>query len=155
MFYWIKIIHVVSAALLFGAGIATAVYYVYFNQQPDIQAIIKVNKQVGYADWFFTAVAGIVQPISGFALIYLKHFPLTAEWWMVVMFGFALAGVCWFPAVYLRNQCLQLAELSSTENNLLTTAYYRYYRWRCALSVMAFLILIVVFYFMANVPQPI
>jgi uncharacterized membrane protein len=154
MFYWIKIIHVISATLLFGVGVATAIYYVYLNQQTDIQDIIKVNKQVGYADWIFTAMAGVIQPITGFTLIYLKHYTLSAEWWLVVMFGFGLAGLCWFPAVYLRNKCLQLAEVSLMQNNSLPINYYQYYRWRCALSVIAFFILIIVFYFMANVPQP-
>lgn len=152
MFYWVKIIHVVSAALLFGVGLATAVYYVVMQQ--TLQDKINVNKQVGYADWFFTAIAGIIQPITGFTLIYLKNYPLTTMWWVIVLAGFGLAGICWFPAVYLRGQCLQLAQTAVTENTALSREYYRYFYWRCGLSTIAFLLLMIVFYFMANVPQP-
>lgn len=154
MFYWIKIIHVVSAALLLGVGMATAIYYIYLHHERDLSDMLAVNKQLGYADWFFTAIAGVIQPMTGFTLIYLRHYPVTVTWWLVVIVGFGLAGICWFPAVYLRHQCLQLIEVSITAHRLLSSNYYSYYRWRCALSMMAFLILIIVFYFMANVPQP-
>lgn len=152
MFYWVKIIHVISAALLFGVGLATAIYYV--AMQKTLQDKVNTNKQVGYADWFFTAVAGVIQPITGFALIYLKNYPLTTMWWVIVLAGFGLASICWFPAVYLRNQCLQLAQTATAENVALSREYYRYFYWRCGLSAIAFLLLIIVFYFMANVPQP-
>lgn len=150
MFYWVKIIHVVSAALLFGVGVATVIYYIYMHQQPSRSGIIKINQQIGYVDWVFIATAGMVQPMTGFMLIYLKNYPVTMTWWVMVMLGYALAGVCWFPAVYLRHQCLQLAE----SHDQLSTTYYRYYHWRCTLSYIAFAILIIVFYLMANVPQP-
>lgn len=154
LFYWIKIIHVLSAALLFGAGVGTAIYYVMMNQSRDLNVLIQVNRQVGYADWAFTAVAGIIQPITGFTLIYLKHYPLTTAWWVIVLFGFGLAALCWFPAVYLRNQCLRIAMTAKQNNMALPKQYKNYYYGRCILSLIAFLILIVVFYFMANVPQP-
>ena len=147
MFYWIKIIHIVSATLLWGVGLATFTYYIFTHQQHNLSEVVKVTQQMGYADWFFTATAGLIQPITGFTLIYLKHYPLTMEWWVIVMLGYALAGVCWFPAIYLRNRCLQLAE--STQH--LSKEYYRCYHWRCLLSVIAFLVLIIIFYYMANV----
>ncbi len=153
LFYWVKIIHIVTASLLFGVGIGTAAYLFFMNRSRDWVRTLKATKQVGLADWLFTAVAGVIQPITGFMLIYLKGYVLSPEWWAATLLGYCVAGVCWFPAIYCRAQCEVLLSTAIQQHENISSQYHRYFNWRCALSALAFVSLLMVFYFMASIPQ--
>ena len=72
LYDWIKIIHIFSAAALFGTGLGTAFYMFYVNQQKDITLIAKATAAVVIADWLFTATSGVIQAVTGFMMIYLR-----------------------------------------------------------------------------------
>ena len=110
-------------------------------------------KQVGYADWLFTATAGVIQPVTGFILIYFKGYVMSSPWWLITLFGYCAAGICWFPAIYLRLKCQALLTQAVEKGGDLSLNYRRYFYGRCALSVLALLSLLIVFYVMANLIQ--
>lgn len=152
MYFYIKIIHVMSAAILFGTGLGTAFYMFLVNQQKNIALIARATKQVVFVDYVFTGTSGVIQFITGMAMLGLKNISFSSLWVMVSIAGYLIAGACWFPVVYLQIRCRDLALDALKNNTTLSQQYYRYYRiWRI-LGIPAFLALLVVFYFMVNKP---
>jgi len=152
LYNWLKIIHVISAMILFGVGIGTALYMMLVNQQSDLKLIAKVTRQVVFADWCFTATSGLIQAVTGLWMVYLEGYSFTELWILGSIIGYVIAGLCWFPVVYLQIKCRDLACSAVKSNQPLPKVYYRYFNtWRI-LGIPAFLSLIVVFYFMANRP---
>lgn len=153
LYDWIKIIHIVSASVLFGTGLGTAFYMFYVNQQQNITLIAKATGAVVLADWLFTATSGVVQALTGFILIYLKGYSLLSLWVWGSILGYAVAGICWLPVVWLQMRCRDLAYEAIRHKTNLSSAYYRYFRIWMLLGIPAFIALIGVFYLMTNRPE--
>ncbi len=146
----LKIIHIMSASVLFGTGMGTALYMLIVNFSNNIERIAKATRQVVKADWLFTTPSGIIQAITGFAMIYIKSYSLTAFWVMGSIAGYLIAGACWLPVVWLQIQCRNLALDALEHKQALPARYYRYYKIWYLLGIPAFLALIVVYYLMSN-----
>ncbi|MDR3442233.1 MAG: DUF2269 domain-containing protein [Legionella sp.] len=153
LYAWIKILHIISAAMLFGTGLGTAFYMFYVNQQKNVALIAKATAAVVVADWLFTATSGAIQAITGFILVYLKGYSLLSLWVLGSILGYVIAGICWLPVVWLQMRCRDLAFASSVDNTPLSTKYRRYFRIWSLLGIPAFLALIGVFYLMTNKPE--
>ena len=153
LYAWIKILHIISASVLFGTGLGTAFYMFYVNQQKNVALIAKATAAVVVADWLFTATSGVIQAISGFILVYLKGYSLLSPWVLGSILGYIIASICWLPVVWLQMRCRDLAFASSIDNTPLSTTYRRYFRIWSLLGIPAFIALIGVFYLMANKPE--
>ncbi|OGT49060.1 MAG: hypothetical protein A3E82_01420 [Gammaproteobacteria bacterium RIFCSPHIGHO2_12_FULL_38_11] len=152
LYAWIKIIHVISAAVLYGTGMGTAVYMFCVNKQKDICLIANATKQVVFVDWVFTGSSATIQFFSGMTLIYLKGYSFASLWIIGSMSGYVIAGACWIPVVYLQICCRNLAFDALKNNTALPKKYFRYYKLWWILGIPAFLSLMVVFYLMVNKP---
>lgn len=152
MYFYIKIVHVMSSAILFGTGLGTAFYMFLVNQQKNVALIARATKQVVFVDYVFTGASGVIQFITGMALLGLKNISFSSLWIIVAMTGYLIAAACWFPVVYLQIRCRDLAIDAMKNNMALPQQYYRYYRIWWILGIPAFLALLVVFYFMVNKP---
>ena len=152
LYEWLKIMHVISAAVLFATGIGTAFYMLYANFQKDIQLIAEVTRQVVIADALFTGISGIIQPATGFAMVYLKGYSLLSLWLLGSIIGYGVAGACWLPVVYLQIRCRDLAFTALNTRTPLPPLYYRYFKSWCLLGIPAFLALTVTFFLMTNRP---
>lgn len=153
LYSWIKIIHIISASILFGTGLGTAFYMFYVNLQNDVKLIAKATAEVVIADWLFTLTSGIVQAITGFVLIYLKGYSLLSFWVLGSIIGYIIAGVCWVPVVWLQMRCRDLAYNASINNVCLPNLYKKYFRIWWLLGIPAFISLVGVFYLMTNKPE--
>ena len=89
----LKWLHIVSSTLLFGTGIGSAWYMLFANVSRDVRAIAVVSKYVVIADWLFTATTAVLQPLTGFYMIYLAGYPLHSKWIMWSIMLYVLAGV--------------------------------------------------------------
>ncbi len=152
LYLWLKIIHVISSAILFGTGLGTAFYMFYVNCQKNIKLIALATKQVVLADWLFTGSSGIVQVLTGFAMIYLKHYSFTAFWIVGSIIGYCIAGLCWLPVVWLQIRCRDIALKAYQDQTELPKIYFRYFNIWWLLGILAFIALLFVFYFMGNKP---
>src|SRR5437016_874471 len=123
LYAWIKIIHIMSASVLFGTGLGTAFYMLYANLKKNVKLIAKATAEVVIADWLFTLTSGIIQAITGFILIYLKGYSLLSFWVLGSILGYVIAGACWVPVVWLQMRCRDLAYLSSVNNIPLPNEY--------------------------------
>lgn len=153
LYAWIKIIHIISASVLFGTGLGTAFYMFYVNLQNDVKLIAKATAEVVKADWLFTLTSGIIQAITGFILVYLKGYSLLSFWVLASILGYVIAGACWVPVVWLQLRCRDLAYIASVDKTSLPDKYKTYFRIWWLLGIPAFISLVGVFYLMTNKPK--
>ena len=152
LYAWIKIIHIISSSVLFGTGLGTAFYMFYVNLQKNVALIAKATAEVVFADWLFTLTSGIIQAITGFALVFLKNYSLSSFWVYASILGYVIAGACWVPVVWLQMQCRDLAITAAANNIPLSDEYKKYFKIWWLLGIPAFIALIGVFYLMTNKP---
>ncbi|SOD42543.1 DUF2269 family protein [Nitrosovibrio sp. Nv4] len=147
-----KWLHILSSTLLFGTGIGTAYYFFFasLTRNPPIMAAVARN--VVTADWAFTATTMVIQPLTGFYLVYLTGIPLTSRWIMWSTGLYLLAGACWVPVVWLQIRMHHLASHASRSESELPALYWRYFRLWIALGIPAFVALVIVFYLMVAKP---
>lgn len=93
----LKVIHILSGAVLFGTGAGIAFFMLRAHATKDPRTVASVGRIVVLADFVFTASAVVVQPISGLALIHLQGYSLTEPWLMAAYALYVLIGVCWLP----------------------------------------------------------
>ncbi len=114
-YLWLKWLHVVSAAVLFGTGLGTALQMWLAHLRRDPRAIAVVARNVVLVDWLFTASSGVIQPLSGFGLVTLAGFDPWSSW-LVISYGlYALAALCWFRVVWLQIRVRDIAAAAVAE----------------------------------------
>jgi uncharacterized membrane protein len=118
----------------------------------DLRSKYDTARTTVRADTIFTMPAGILQPITGIALISMTgHDAL--ELWLVASYGlFLLAGLCWLPVVWIQIRLGNMVLTSLETGNTLPDDYHRLFRVWTALGWPAFIALIVVFYLMVAKP---
>lgn len=153
MYLFLKFIHILSSTILFGTGIGTAFNMFMANRTKDLYIIAATSRYVVFADWIFTTPAGIIQPITGFWMVGLVHYPMSDFWIWASIVGYLIAAFCWFPVVYLQLKMRDMAVLALQTKAMLPAKYYRYYYAWFWLGWPAFISLILVFYMMTHKPM--
>jgi uncharacterized membrane protein len=149
----VKWLHILSSTFLFGTGIGSAFYMLFTSLSRDVRAIAVVSRYVVLADWIFTSTTVVLQPLTGFYLIYLAGYPLASAWivWSIALY--LVAGACWLPVVWIQLRMRDMAQLAAREGSELPQQYWRYLRIWFALGIPAFFSLVVVFYLMVAKPM--
>jgi uncharacterized membrane protein len=153
LYLWLKLIHIISSTILFGTGIGTASNMFFAHRTRNVHLISETARYVVFADWAFTTTSGVVQPITGFWMVYLVGYPLTAFWIWGAIIGYLIAALCWFPVVYLQIKMRDLALDAKRQQTTLSPAYFIYFKYWFCLGWPAFIGLIVVFYLMTFKPM--
>lgn len=149
----VKFIHVVSSVVLVGTGFGTAFYLYFSNRAGSVAAQAVVSKLVVQADTWFTTPAVIVQPLSGFYMVYLAGLPLSTPWLALAIGLYLLAGVCWLPVVWLQLKLRDMAVVADSAQTPLPAQYWRFAQWWEWLGYPAFLAMVGVFYLMVVKPN--
>lgn len=148
----VKWLHIVSSTVLFGFGAGTAFYFWMAHRTQDARTIASVGRMVVKADWIFTGLSGIVQPVSGLALAHLSGMDLTEPWLVAAYVLYAMALGCWIPVVVLQIRAQRLAEAASRRGAMLGADYHKVMRLWFILGWPAFLSLLCVFWLMVARP---
>lgn len=148
-----KWLHIVSSTVLFGFGAGTAWYFWNAHLTGDSSLIARVGKMVVRADWIFTGTSGLVQPISGVALIRLTGFSLLEPWLVAAYALYVIAFLCWAPVVWLQIKAQRLAQAAAEIGAPLGRDYHRTMWLWFALGWPAFLGLTAVFWLMVAKPS--
>lgn len=106
---WIKLVHVLSATILFGTGLGIAFFMFRAYRSRNEAAFMTTARNVVIADWVFTTPAVIVQLATGLWLTAKLNIAWDSAWFVAVISLYAVAGACWIPVVRIQMRiCDQL-----------------------------------------------
>lgn len=151
-YFTLKLVHVLSATLLFGTGLGTAFFFWMAHRRGDVRAIAVTARHVVLADTLFTAPAVIVQPLTGWWLMQRLGMDFGQSWLQATLALYLLTGACWLPVVWLQWRMRDLAEAAVASGSPLPRAYHRYARWWFALGWPAFIAVLAIFWLMIAKP---
>lgn len=138
MYLTLKVIHILSATILFGLGSGTVFFKVMADKSGDHAAIAVTSRHVVLADLWFTTPTVILQPVTGFLLAGQLSTSIWEGWlgWSIVMY--LITGLCWLPVVVLQIRMRDLAVDSLAHGQPLPSLYYHYAKIWLWLGVPAF-----------------
>ena len=152
--FW-KTAHILSAALLFGAGLGIA-FFCWFGYRRalrtgEIAALRATMRLTVTADACITAPAVVFQAASGLVLMNLMGWSLASPWSIAVWSLFILTGACWLPVVAIQARLARAAEQAASVDAL-PVFFHRWFRWWFALGIPAFAAIVVIYYLMVAKP---
>ncbi|MEJ2453122.1 MAG: DUF2269 domain-containing protein [Candidatus Thiodiazotropha sp.] len=149
----LKWIHILSAILLFGTGLGSAFYKFFTDRSGDVRAMAITNRLVVMADWLITTPTIIIQPITGFWMVYLLHYETLPGWVWYSLGLYLLAGVCWLPVVLLQIRMRDMAQGDGQKPTATPPmSYQRMARIWFWLGVPAFIAMVAVVWLMVFKP---
>lgn len=148
----LKTVHVVSATVLFGTGLGIAFFFLMGVRSGDPAGAYVAARTTAIADMIFTLTAGIVQPVTGFGLIWLTGYDPLARWlvWTYALYLVALA--CWLPVVWLQLRMRDMLKAKLAGEAIDEARLRRYFRTWFVLGWPAFVGLVGVFWLMVAKP---
>lgn len=152
MYEWLKIIHILSGAVLFGTGAGIAFFMLRAHMTRNVATMAAVGSIVVLADFVFTATAVVVQPISGLGLIHLQGYSLTEPWLLAAYGLYVLIGICWLPVVWIQMELAKMAKRAQAESEPLPPRYFSLFRIWFILGWPAFAGVIGIYWLMVAKP---
>jgi uncharacterized membrane protein len=152
-YLFMKWAHILSAAILFGAGVGSAFFLFMANRRKNIADIYFAVRHVVIADWLFTTPAVVAQLVTGLVLVRLGGYRLDENW---IAWGSALylfAGACWAPVVWMQIRMRDLAKSALERGCALPPEYWTLDRWWVTLGSLGFPAVVVVFWLMVTKPE--
>lgn len=149
----LKWLHILSSVVLVGTGFGSAFYLFFAHRTKNVAAIAVVVRLVVRADFWFTTPTIVIQPASGFALVYIAGFSLSQAWLTYALLLYVIAGMCWLPVVWLQIQMARIAEQCVEQALPLPDKYWQYAKYWERLGYPAFLAMVVVFWLMVFKPS--
>ena len=102
LYLGIKLLHIISATILFGTGLGTAFFMLRAYRSGNNEAFRATTAAVVLADWLFTTPAVVIQLATGLWLTQLLGIPYSSLWFVLVIGLFLLVGACWLPVVWIQ-----------------------------------------------------
>lgn len=146
-YFAVKLIHVLSATVLFGTGLGIAFFMLRAWRSGSAEAMRVTSQHVVQADAWFTAPAVVVQLVTGLWLTNRLSIPLTSLWFAAVIGLFVFVGACWLPVVWIQVQVRRLVADGAEASQ-----YRQLMRWWVALGIPAFVAVLFLFALMVYKP---
>lgn len=142
---WVKLVHILSATILFGTGMGTAFFMLraYISKNDDAMRI--TTRTVVKADWIFTTPAVVIQLATGLWLTEKLNIAFDSSWFIAVISLYAIVGVCWIPVVGIQIRIRNLIAAGQGRES-----YEKLMRHWVALGVPAFASVIGIFFLMVS-----
>lgn len=145
VYLWIKLVHILSATILFGTGLGTAFFMLKAYLSKNDQAMRITTSTVVMADRIFTTPAVVIQLATGLWLTRKLNIPFDSWWFIVVVSLYALVGICWIPVVWIQIRIRNLIADGESRDS-----YQKLMRIWVALGVPAFSSVVLIFYLMVS-----
>jgi uncharacterized membrane protein len=145
LYLWIKLVHILSATVLFGTGLGTAFFMLKAYLSKNAEAMRITTNTVVMADWIFTTPAVVVQFATGLWLVSKLNIAFDSSWFIAVMSLYGFVGLCWIPVVWIQIRIRDLIADGADRKGYATLM-----RAWVALGVPAFAAVIVIFYLMVS-----
>ena len=143
LYTWIKLLHIISATLLFGTGLGTAFFMLKAHLSGNREAMRITTQHVVIADWIFTAPAVIIQLSTGLWLTSQLGISYGSAWFISVVSLLILIGACWLPVVSIQ---IRIRDIINGKGPV--REYRRLMKIWVALGIPAFLSVLILFYLM-------
>lgn len=150
---FLRLAHVIGAAVLFGTGAGIAFFMVMVRRTENPHLIAHVSNSVVIADTVFTATAAILQPMSGYALARIIGWPLTEGWLLLSLILYVFVGLFWLPFVWIQIRLRDIAAASANAATPLPPQWFTLYRVWFACGFPAFFAVIAILWLMLMKPQ--
>ena len=146
----LKWLHILSSTLMFGTGLGSVFYKIMVCRTGNLQAMAIVLRYVVLADWLFTLPSVIIQPLTGFAMVYKAHWPLTSPWLFYSIALYLIAAACWLPAVWIQIKLRDMAGEALSTNGTLPKRFGVYQRAWLGLGFPSFFAMLGIFWLMVS-----
>ncbi|MGI9265426.1 MAG: DUF2269 family protein [Gammaproteobacteria bacterium] len=145
LYLWLKLVHVVSATVLFGTGMGTAFFMWKSYTSGNDQAFAQTTRSVVLADWIFTTPAVIIQLATGIWLTNILGISFASSWFLLVLGLYVLVGACWIPVVWIQIRIRNLLASGARRDE-----YRSLMRIWIGLGIPAFTSVLGIFYLMIS-----
>jgi uncharacterized membrane protein len=152
LFFFLKWMHVIGAAVLLGTGAGIAFFMLRAHQTRDAATIASVASIVVLADYVFTLSAVVAQPVTGLALAHVAGYPLTSGWIVASIALYLFTGAFWVPVVFMQRRMRDLARAAAAGNRPLPDEYFKLYRRWFLCGFPAFIAVLAIFWLMIARP---
>lgn len=152
IYFILKWLHVIGAAVLLGTGAGIAFFMLRAHATRDAKTIAAVASIVVLADFVFTATAVIAQPLTGAALAGVAGYPLSSAWIVWSIGLYFLTGAFWVPVLMMQRRMRDLASAAARDGAPLPDEYFRLYRRWFAFGFPAFFAVLAIFWLMIARP---
>ena len=147
-YLFIKWLHLLGAAVLLGTGIGIA-FFAWFGyrmalRDNNLGLLRGVLVLTVRADTVFTAVAALVQPVTGLVLWRMAGGHWSSPWLAWVLGAYVFVGACWLPVVVLQIR-LRDAALAAPSINDLDERFHARFRLWFVLGCPAFVVMLALF----------
>jgi len=142
-YLWVKLLHVLSATVLFGTGLGTAFFMLKAYLSNNNEAMAVTTRHVVLADTVFTTPAVAIQLVTGLWLTNQVGIPFDSAWFRAVIGLFVFVGACWLPVVW-----IQIRIRDMLASGAQRVAYAGLMKVWISLGVLAFSAVLGLFYLM-------
>ena len=149
----LKFLHVIGATVLLGTGAGIAFFMVVSVRSRNPALVAHVSDIVVLADTVFTAMAAVLQPITGLVLAYVAGWPVLSGWVAASLVLYVIVGLCWLPVVAIQIRMRNLAREADAKSTELPDQFWRLYRIWLGLGFPAFISVLAIFWLMLTKPQ--
>jgi len=153
LYFVLKYLHIVGAAVLLGtgAGIAFFMLAAHLGGKPTV--IAGVARIVVIADFIFTATAVVVQPVTGSLLALQVGYSFWDGWIVWSMVLYVITGALWLPVVWMQMRLRDLASAAAADGSPLPDEYHRIFWLWFAFGIPAFVAVAAILWLMIAKPQ--
>ena len=144
----LKLLHILSATILFGGGIFAALLGTIVFGSKKAKLISEVGPHIVKVESYSTILSALVQIVTGLWLASIAGFPVLTGWlgWALILF--CIAGLCWMLGVWLQHRMVELSKNSIAANSELPAEYHRLFKNWTLLGLPSTIAMIGIFYLM-------
>ncbi len=148
----IKVLHVLSASILFGTGLGIA-FFMFVGMRSRIlaQRLFAARATV-IADFCFTLPAVVLQPLTGIFLIYHSGINWNSTWLLWTYGLYVFAGLCWVPVVFIQLRLHSILKSRDFALNEIDQSFDKLFRLWIGLGFPAFFSVIAIYWLMIAKP---
>ncbi len=147
----LRLAHILGAVALLGTGAGIAFFMVMAHRTANARIIAHTAGTVVIADWIFTAVAVVAQPVTGVLLARETGWDLTEGWIVAALGLYVVTGVFWLPVVWIQKRMRDLAR--AAEGGALPAEYSRLFRIWFVCGFPAFFAVLTIMWLMVVKPH--
>ena len=125
LYFAVKYLHVVGAAVLLGTGAGIAFFMLVAHLRGNVRVIAGVAGIVVLADFIFTATAVLLQPVTGVWLAWNSGYSLWEGWIALSIALYIITGMFWLPVVWMQLRMRDLAVEALVHDAPLPALYHR------------------------------